>query len=65
MTIGNILMMPLQENIPAPRHDDWKPAICPICGADCWESGQARILMRKMPGILKACTSCALKEAGK
>ena len=63
--MNNILMMPLQENVPAPRHDDWKPAICPICGADCWESGQARILMQKMPGILKACTNCALKGEGK
>ncbi len=63
--MNNILMLPLKENVPSPRHNDWKPAVCPICGAPCWESGQARILMRKMLGILKACTNCALKGDGR
>ncbi len=62
--MNNVLMMPLQENIPEPKHKDWKPAVCPVCGAPCWESVQARILIRKMPDILKVCTNCALKGQG-
>lgn len=56
----DILMLPLERNVPDPRHDDWKLTICPKCGTRCWESDQAREVKRIFPDMVAYCTNCAL-----
>lgn len=56
----NILMMPLERNIPDPQHDDWKLTMCPKCGAKCWESDLARSIKKLFPKTVAYCTICAL-----
>lgn len=58
---GGILAMPLKANIPNPQRDDWKPAICPVCGAECWQTDLARETLAAEPDLRAACTACALK----
>ena len=58
---GGILAMPLKANIPDPQRDDWTPATCPICGAECWQTDLARAAMAAEPDLRAACTACALK----
>lgn len=58
---GGILTMPLKANIPDPQRDDWTPATCPICGAECWQTDLARAAMAAEPDLRAACTACALK----
>lgn len=50
--------MPLVENVPAGR-DGWIKTVCPRCGAECWESPQARSV--KKMGAKGMCTYCVLK----
>ena len=62
--MNHILMLPLWENVSNPRNPDWKAVTCPVCGADCWQTEQARQLHRQLPSILAACTPCALRGRG-
>lgn len=61
----NILMMPLERNVPTPQHDDWKLTTCPKCGARCWESQIARDAMQVFPNMVAYCTNCALATNAK
>lgn len=58
---GGILAMPLKDNTPEPKDPSWKLTTCPICGAECWESGLARQAMEAEPDLRAVCTVCALK----
>lgn len=58
---GGILAMPLKVNIPDPQHNDWNLTTCPVCGAECWETGLARQAIEAEPDLCAACTVCALK----
>lgn len=65
MDKNSVICMPVADNFTADddvqaRHPDWKLVSCPICGRDCYESGEAR-LMRKI-GMSGACTFCDLKQ---
>jgi hypothetical protein len=57
------LALPLEANIPEPKHTDWVLVKCPICGSECWESDLARIV-KQQDGIIAVCTTCAIR-AGK
>jgi hypothetical protein len=54
------LCMPMQKNIPNPRHSDWKLVECPNCGNGCWESDQRRELLKNNLELKAMCTECAL-----
>lgn len=54
------LCMPLVNNIPVPRNKNWKLTTCDICGRECWETEEARSML-KCKNIVKSCTMCALK----
>lgn len=55
------LCMPMQKNIPQPKHEDWKLVECPKCGNGCWESEQHRELLKNNPELTAVCTECALR----
>ena len=48
---GGLLLMPTRAHIPDPQRDDWKPATCPICGAECWETEIHRQALAAEPGL--------------
>lgn len=58
------LCLPLRKNIPEPnadgKHPDWILKSCPDCGAECWESDDAREAMKT--GLIGLCTTCAIKK---
>lgn len=56
---ANLVMMPLVSNIPTGK-PSWKIVKCPICGAECWERPEQKVLYAA--GIGATCTMCALKE---
>lgn len=58
-----IAMLPLVRNIPFPKNDAWKMVTCKKCGAECWESDQARIAIKH--GCTALCTACALRAGMK
>ena len=60
---GGLLLMPTRANIPDPQRDDWKPATCPICGAECWETEIHRQALAAEPGLRAVCTDCGLRGA--
>lgn len=62
---GGILTMPLRDNVPEPPTDDWQLTICPVCGAECWQTDTARRILKLEPDVRTACTACALKGLGK
>lgn len=66
-SVGDCLCLPLKANVPEPTNEDWKLTICPVCGAECWESDLARQAMAAAPNLRPMCTACALKHgnAGK
>jgi len=57
--------MPLRDNVPEPPTDDWQLTICPVCGAECWQTDTARRILALEPDVRTACTACALKGLGK
>ena len=61
--MANIACMPLKENVPDPKHQDWKPTVCPMCGRECWESEPLRVMKRLYPETVAVCTECALQRA--
>lgn len=60
---GGLLLMPTRAHIPDPQRDDWKPATCPICGAECWETEIHRQALAAEPGLRAVCTDCGLRGA--
>lgn len=60
---GGYLMMPLVKNVPRPKDKDWKQAICPECGTECWDRPLPEGFSENMFDG-KLCTICALKAAG-
>lgn len=60
---GGLLLMPTRAHIPDPQRDDWKPATCPICGAECWETEIHRQVLAAEPGLRAVCTDCGLRGA--
>ena len=60
---GGLLLMPTRAHIPDPQRDDWKPATCPICGAECWETEIHRQALAAEPGLRAICTDCGLRGA--
>lgn len=58
---SGIACMPLMRNIPIPKSEDWKPAICPKCHADCWETATLRELRLNEKDVTALCTECALR----
>lgn len=60
---GGLLLMPTRAHIPDPQRDDWKPATCPICGAECWETEIHRQALAAKPGLRAVCTDCGLRGA--
>lgn len=59
-----VLAMPMECNIPVPKHEDWKLVRCPVCGQGCWESDLSRETQRLFPLTRVACTMCALQGKG-
>lgn len=59
------IYMPLKSNVPTPR-DTWEPAICPICGAECWKQPAAKriALILNYKAVCSKCALCALEKAG-
>lgn len=60
---GGLLLMPTRAHIPDPQRGDWKPATCPICGAECWETEIHRQALAAEPGLRAVCTDCGLRGA--
>lgn len=60
---GGLLLMPTRAHIPDPQRDDWKPATCPICGAERWETEIHRQVLAAEPGLRAVCTDCGLRGA--
>lgn len=60
---GDLLLMPTRAHIPDPQRGDWKPATCPICGAECWETEIHRQALAAEPGLRAVCTDCGLRGA--
>ena len=58
MPVADNLFPASEEEIKA-RHPDWQLVTCPICGCDCWESENARIVAGT--GMKGACTNCVLR----
>jgi len=56
---GGYYCMPLKKNVPQ-GHDDWKPAVCPECGRECWRLPLADVA--EASGAKPLCTECALKK---
>lgn len=60
---GGYVCLPLRCNVPVPNKE-WKLTICPICGAECWETPLAKEIISK--GYMSGCcTLCALKAGTK
>ena len=57
---GGILCMPMRANITEASRADWRMVTCPACGEECWETDQARRVMRQEPDLRALCTACAL-----
>ena len=57
------LCLPLLDNVPDPKNKDWKLTKCAICGKDCWETPQAKVMLEG--GAIRSCTMCALREGTK
>ena len=60
---GGLLLMPTRAHIPDPQRGDWKPATCPICGAECGETEIHRQVLAAEPGLRAVCTDCGLRGA--
>lgn len=52
--------MPLAVNVPV-GCDDWEQVNCPICGAECWETDLARLVLKNSKTVKAACTLCSLR----
>lgn len=53
------LCLPLLDNIQEPKDKNWRLTKCAICGTECWETPQAKVMLDA--GAIKSCTMCALK----
>lgn len=54
------ICMPLKQNIPEPRSNEWELTTCPNCGNECWVIPLPKGITEAMFNG-RLCTSCALK----
>lgn len=56
---GGYACMPLKQNVPKGRAD-WKSAVCPNCGRECWEMPLLKVA--KAQEAIALCTECAIRK---